>query len=64
MTSIFQICQGVINRIINTVGVGGPPTATLPQEIVDAVENAGFLDSIPLWAVTLLGGLFITMLYQ
>ena len=38
MTSIFEICQGVINRIINTVGVGGPPTATLPPEIVDAVE--------------------------
>jgi len=62
MTSIFQICQGVINRIINTVGVGGPPSATLPQEIIDAVGDAGFLESIPLWAVTLLGGIFITIL--
>ena len=62
MTAIFQICQGIIVRIINTVGIGGPPDATLPQEIVDAVGNAGFLESIPLWAVTLLGGVFITIL--
>ena len=34
----------------------------LPQEIVDAVESCGFFESIPLWAVTLIGGLFITIL--
>ena len=34
----------------------------LPQEIVDAVESCGFFESIPLWAVTLIGGLFITVL--
>lgn len=62
MTSIFSICQGIITRIINTVGVGSPPDATIPQEIVNAVGEAGFLESIPLWAVTLLGGVFITIL--
>lgn len=34
----------------------------IPQEIIDAVENVEFLESIPLWAVTLLGGIFITIL--
>ena len=34
----------------------------IPQEIVDAVSNTGFLESIPLWAVTLLGSIFITIL--
>ncbi len=34
----------------------------LPQEIVTAVEECGFFESIPLWAVTLIGSLFITVL--
>ena len=34
----------------------------LPTEIVTAVEDCGFFESIPLWAVTLIGGLFITVL--
>ena len=29
---------------------------------VTAVEDCGFFESIPLWAVTLIGGLFITVL--
>ncbi len=34
----------------------------MPSEIVTAVEDCGFFESIPLWAVTLIGGLFITVL--
>ena len=34
----------------------------LPQEIITAVEDCGFFESIPLWAVTLIGGLFIWVL--
>jgi hypothetical protein len=30
--------------------------------MIDTIENCGFLESIPLWAVTLIGGLFITVL--
>ena len=37
-------------------------STTLPQEIVDKINAVGFWSSIPLWAVTLLGGLFITVL--
>lgn len=35
---------------------------TLPQDIIDKINQVGFWDSIPLWAVTLIGGLFITVL--
>ena len=30
--------------------------------MIDAINNVGFWDSIPLWAVTLIGGLLITVL--
>lgn len=62
MLKIFEIVQGITSTIMNTVGVGNATTTTLPQSVIDAVENAGFLESIPLWAVTLLGGIFITVL--
>lgn len=60
MTKIFEIVQGIIQSITETVGVSNE--TVIPQEIVDAVSNTGFLESIPLWAVTLLGSIFITIL--
>ena len=62
MTKIFEIVQGIIQSITETVGLGVSNETVVPQEIVDAVSNTGFLESIPLWAVTLLGSIFITIL--
>lgn len=62
MTGIFEIVQGVISTITRTVGLGTAENTVIPQEIIDAVNNTGFLESIPLWAVTLLGSIFITIL--
>ena len=62
MTKIFEIVQGIIQYITETVGLGVSSETVLPQEIIDAVNNTGFLESIPLWAVTLLGSIFITIL--
>lgn len=62
MTGIFDIVQGIISSITRTVGIGSADTTMIPQEIIDAVNNTGFLESIPLWAVTLLGSVFITIL--
>lgn len=62
MMALFQIVQGVISTIMDTAGLGTAQQAVLPQEIVTAVEDCGFFESIPLWAVTLIGGLFITVL--
>ena len=62
MLAIFKICQGIMNTITKTAGIGTTQKSILPTEIITAVENCGFLESIPLWAVTLIGGLFITAL--
>lgn len=62
MTGIFEIVQGVVSTITHTVGLGTVESTVIPQEIIDAVNNTGFLESIPLWAVTLLGSIFITIL--
>ncbi len=62
MIALFTIVQGVISTIMNSAGFGTAQQTTLPQEIIDAINNTGFWDSIPLWAVTLIGGLFITVL--
>ena len=62
MMALFQIVQGVISTIMKAAGFGTSQKTVLPQEIVTAVEDCGFFESIPLWAVTLIGGLFITVL--
>ncbi|MEG1931313.1 MAG: hypothetical protein RR131_09255 [Anaerovorax sp.] len=62
MIALFSIVQGIVSKIMTTAGLGGAAETVLPYEIVEAVENCGFLESIPLWAVTLIGGLFITVL--
>ena len=62
MMALFQIVQGVIAAIMKAAGFGEAQKTVLPTEIVTAVEDCGFLESIPLWAVTLIGGLFITVL--
>lgn len=62
MMALFNIVQGIISTIMNAGGFGTPQQTTLPQEIVTAVEACGFFESIPLWAVTLIGSLFVTVL--
>ena len=62
MLAIFKIVQGVVQTIMTTAGLGSATQTTLPQEMITAIESCGFFESIPLWAVTLIGGLFITVL--
>ena len=62
MMALFRIVQGLMATIMNTSGIGGGSPEVLPQTIVDSINKVGFFDSIPLWAVTLIGGLFITVL--
>lgn len=62
MLALFNIVQGTISTILTTAGFGSASQATLPTELVDSIESCGFFESIPLWAVTLIGGLFITVL--
>ena len=62
MNALLSIIQGVVSTIMSAGGFGSPTETILPTEIVTAVEEAGFFESIPLWAVTLIGGLLITVL--
>ena len=62
MMALFNIVQGVTSTIMKTAGFGSTEDTVLPDEIIKAVEDCGFFESIPLWEVTLIGGLFITVL--
>ena len=62
MMALFQIVQSVISTIMGAAGFSAPQDTILPPEIITAVEECGFFESIPLWAVTLIGSLFITVL--
>ena len=62
MLAILDIIQGIISVVMNTAGFGTTEQTVLPEQIVTAVEECGFLESIPLWAITLIGGLLIWVL--
>ena len=62
MLAFLEIIQGVISSIMNAGGFGAATETMLPAEIVTAIEECGFFESIPLWAVTLIGGLFVWVL--
>lgn len=62
MMDIFAVCAGIISAATGSVGGIEGAAVALPGEIVTAIEGVGFLASIPLWLVTLLGCLLITVL--
>lgn len=62
MLALFDIAQGAMTTIMRASGVGSATKTTLPDSMVKAIEDCGFFESIPLWAVTLIGSLFITVL--
>ena len=62
MIALLSIIQGVVSTIMSAAGYGSPQDTILPTEIITAVEACSFFESIPLWAVTPIGSLFITVL--
>lgn len=62
MLSLFTIVQGTISTIMTAAGFKTANQSVLPDEMITAIEDCGFWESIPLWAVTLIGGLFITVM--
>lgn len=62
MMSLFTIVQGIVSKIMATLGLSSTSDMILPDSIVQAIEDCGFWESVPLWAVTLIGSLFITVL--
>ena len=51
-----------MSTIMTSSGLSTISNMTIPAEMVTIIENVGFLESIPLWAVTLLGSLIIWVL--
>lgn len=62
MMALFDIVQGIVSKIMATSGLARIDEMVLPESIVAAIEESGFWESVPLWAVTLIGSLFITVL--
>mgnify|MGYP007131988034 FL=1 len=62
MTALFKVAQGMISTIMTASGLSALTDTTLPAEMVTIIEDVGFLESIPLWAITLLGSMFIWVL--
>lgn len=62
MTGIFTVCGSVIATAAGSIEGLTAGAVTLPIEIAEAVQEVGFWASIPLWLITLLGSLFITVL--
>ena len=59
LMALIQIAQGAVSTIMGTAGLTTMTTTALPDEMVATIEDVGFWESIPLWAVTLLGSLLI-----
>ena len=62
MMVIFKISQGIVSKVMTISKITSSTNSTLPTEMIKAIEDCGFFESIPLWAVTLIGGLVVTVL--
>ena len=62
MLAVFNICGGIIGTVVGGMGGAVSEVSALPGEIVTAIEDVTILQSIPLWLVSVLGSLIITVL--
>lgn len=62
MLKLFEICNGIVIQTAEGIGGTAQMMMSLPDAIKTQIESVGFLASIPLWLVTILGSLFITVL--
>lgn len=62
MMALFRIVQGIVTTAMNSAGIGAIGETVMPDTVTNAVKDLSFLDSIPVWAVSLLGSLFIIVL--
>ena len=62
MMAMFTIVQGIIGKIMTASGLSGNGATYLPQSMIETIKKCGFWESIPLWAVTLIGSLLVWVL--
>ncbi len=54
--ALFKIVYGMISAVMKAASFGSAQNTVLPSEIVTAMEDCSFFESIPLWAVTMVWG--------
>lgn len=63
MMALFSITQGVVSTIMSNAGIGGAQsTLAVPQEIIDAVRELKFLDTIGPWIISLIASLIMIVI--
>lgn len=62
LTKIFAICNGIVASAAGSIGGVEGASITMPDEIINAINDVSFWHSIPLWLITLIGTFFITVL--
>ena len=62
MMALFRVVQGVISTTMNTAGLAVQTAVTMPIEMEAAIRALTFWQSIPAWAVSLIGSLVIIVL--
>ena len=62
MMALFRIVQGIIGNIMTTSGMASAAAVTIPPEMEEAIRGLTFWESIPAWAVSLIGSLVVIVL--
>ena len=63
MLTLFRITQGIVTTIMGNAGIGsGQAPLSVPPEIVQAVQDIGFFDSIGPWIISLIACLVIIVI--
>ena len=57
MLAIFKISQGMVSKVMTMANITNSTNTTLPTSMIETIESVSFLKSVPLWAVTIIGGL-------
>ena len=58
MMVVFKIIAGAVSA----TGSGMQAVGSIPQEVIDAIADLGFLESIPVWLLSILGILVVIAL--
>lgn len=62
LSAIYRIVQGILRKVSAHAGSFLTDGVRLPDVIAEKILECGFLDSIPLWIVSMIGALLITVL--
>lgn len=62
MLALFKISQGIISKIMTISNITSSSGSMLPDTMITAIKDCGLLESFPLWTVTLIGSLIVTVM--